>query len=57
MTTCTSIKCPVKEVCYRSISDNDNCQARFNYEYTCNDYTGFPDYVSIKIHEKEKKIE
>lgn len=57
MTTCTSIKCPVKEVCCRAISDNDNCQARFNYEYTCNDYTGFPDYVSIKIHEKEKKIE
>lgn len=53
MTTCTSIKCPVKEVCCRAISDNDSCQTRFNYEYTCNDYTGFPDYVSIKIHAKE----
>ena len=54
MTTCTSAECPMREECYRVVSDNDNCQDRFNYEYTCNEYSGFSDFVSAKLYQKKK---
>lgn len=55
MTTCTSTECPMIEDCYRSVSDNDNCQDRFNYEYTCNEYSGFNDFVSAKLYHAKRK--
>ena len=48
MKMCTSIECPMKEECYRAVAENDDRQECFNYEYTCNELSGFCDFVSAK---------
>ena len=50
MTTCTSIECPMRKECYKAVSDNDKRQDRFNYEYGCNEYFGFRDFISAKSY-------
>lgn len=47
MTMCTSTECPMREKCYRAYSDDDR-QDCFNYEYTCNENSGFCDFISAK---------
>ena len=54
ITTCTSIECPMREKCYRAVTDNDNCYERFNYEYSCNENSGFDDFVSAKLYRKNE---
>ena len=51
MTTCTGTECPMRQECYKAISDNDKSQDRFNYEYGCNEYSGFGDFVSAKLYQ------
>ena len=48
MTMCTSTECPVREECYRADFDSDDRQDYFNYEYSCNDNSGFSDFVPAK---------
>lgn len=49
MTMCTSTECPMREECYRAYSDDDR-QGYFNFEYTCNENSGFCDFISAELH-------
>lgn len=53
MITCTNAKCPIREECYRAVSDDDNHKNRFNYEYTCNECSGFSDFISMKSYRRK----
>lgn len=49
MTKCTSYDCPMKHKCKRAefIEENDDDYVEFyNFEYTCNELSGFEDFVS-----------
>lgn len=48
MTACTSTECPMKKECYRANSNTNEHQDCFNYEYGCNENSGFEDFVSVK---------
>ena len=52
MTACTSTECPMREDCYRSSSNTNEHQDCFNYEYGCNENSGFRDFVSVKWYRK-----
>ena len=55
MTMCTSTECPMRKECYRADFDGNKFKDRFNYEYTCNELSGFNDFVySRKEHEWKK---
>ena len=47
ITKCTSMTCPYKDTCYRQVNDNsdDINQSWCNYEYNCNENSGFCDYI------------
>ena len=42
---CTSNSCPVKENCYRYEKNPIIIQPCFNYEYDCNEETGFVNFI------------
>ena len=46
---CTSENCPVANKCYRSNKSlvKENVE-KFNFEYTCNENSGFEDFISVK---------
>lgn len=49
MTKCTTYNCPMKHKCKRAefIEENDDDYVEFyNFEYTCNEFSGFEDFVS-----------
>ena len=48
MTACTSTECPMKKECYRANSNTNEHHDCFNYEYGCNENSGFQDFVSVK---------
>ena len=50
MTMCTSTECPMKKECYRSNFNTNNYKDYFNYVYTCNENSGFCDFVSAKLY-------
>ena len=50
MTMCTSTECPMKKECYRANSNTNEHQDCFNYEYGCNENSGFEDFISVKCH-------
>lgn len=52
MTACTSTECPMKKECYRANSNTNEHQDCFNYEYGCNENSGFEDFVSVKWYRK-----
>lgn len=45
---CTSNSCPMKYRCHRTKDKVDNYQDWFNFEYTCNENSGFEDFISVK---------
>lgn len=49
MTMCTSTGCPMRGECYRAYSGSGDIQDYFNYEYTCNENSGFCDFISAKF--------
>lgn len=55
MTMCTSTECPMRKECYRSDFDSNQCKERFNYEYTCNETSGFNDFVYCKYNHKKQE--
>lgn len=57
MTMCTSIECPMKEECYRAVPGNDDRQGCYNYEYTCNEYSGFSDFISAKLYQNIEQFQ
>ena len=55
MTMCTSTECPMRKECYRSDFDSNKYKERFNYEYTCNEMSGFNDFVYYKYYHKKQE--
>lgn len=49
ITLCTSENCTYKHMCYRSKCDNPNrfYQSYANFEYTCNETSGFNSFIPI----------
>ena len=51
ITMCTSIKCPQLNTCYRAQAKPDNlCQSWSDFEYTCNEESGFEDYIAFEYN-------
>ena len=48
ITMCTSINCPEREECYRAQAKADEQQIWCNFEYTCNENSGFCDFITMK---------
>ena len=48
ITKCTSELCPQRDSCYRKRAvENEYHQSWSNFEYTCNENSGFQDYIPI----------
>lgn len=46
ITKCSSQFCPLRLRCYRQLAkSNEQYQSYSNFEYTCNENAGFPDYI------------
>lgn len=54
MTMCTSTECPMRKECYRSNADGDS-QEYYNYEYTCNENSGFCDFISVEFYRAKRE--
>lgn len=54
MTMCTSTECPMRKECYRSNADGDS-QKYYNYEYTCNENSGFCDFISVEFYRAKRE--
>lgn len=48
ITMCSSENCPYKEKCYRVQAKSSKYQSWSNFEYTCNDNSGFEDFIPVK---------
>ena len=48
ITMCTSINCPERDNCYRAQAKADEQQIWCNFEYTCNENSGFCDFITMK---------
>ena len=57
MTMCTSTECPMRKDCYRAYSGSEDQQDYFNFEYTCNENSGFSDFISAKLFRTEQVCE
>lgn len=56
ITMCTSNNCPMRASCYRIKAKADEyAQSWSNFEYTCNENSGYPDYISI-VKQPNKNI-
>lgn len=51
---CSSENCPMRGSCYRSRAKPDKLQSWTNFEYFCNENSGFDEY--IKIYQNKTKI-
>lgn len=48
ITMCTSEMCPYRDTCYRKRAEpNKNYQSYYNFEYECNEDSGFDSYIRI----------
>ena len=45
ITMCTSEMCPYKGTCYRIQAEESKLRGWYNFEYTCNEHSGFCDYI------------
>ena len=45
---CTNINCPEKDNCYRVQAKPSEMQSWSNFEYTCNENSGFEDFIAVK---------
>ena len=46
ITKCSSNNCPIRASCYRVKANNSTNQSWINFEYTCNEYNGYPNYIA-----------
>ena len=49
ITMCTSSECPERKNCYRSTAKPDELQSWSNFEYTCNENSGYEDFIPTKM--------
>ena len=47
LTMCTSQNCPMRDKCYRVQAKVDDYQDWNNFEYTCNENSGFENFISV----------
>lgn len=52
---CSSDNCPMKDKCYRSTATASKYQSWSNFEYTCNENSGYADFILNKRMEKRKE--
>lgn len=45
ITACSSINCPERDNCYRATAKLSKWQSWSNFEYTCNEKSGFADFI------------
>ena len=45
ITMCTSESCPYRDKCYRTQAKSIEYQSWSNFEYTCNENSGFEDFI------------
>lgn len=56
ITMCSNEHCPMKDKCYRaSAKPNKFAQSWSNFEYTCNENSGYEDFMLDKRMEKRKE--
>lgn len=48
VTKCSSIDCPVRKQCHRYMSKPSAKQIYSNFEYECNENTGFCNFINMK---------
>ena len=48
ITMCASENCPEREKCYRAMAKASEYQSWSNFEYTCNENSGFENFISVK---------
>ena len=48
ITMCASENCPEREKCYRAMAKASEYQSWGNFEYTCNENSGFDDFIPVK---------
>ena len=49
ITMCSSKFCPMREECYRAQAKEDSVQSWNNFEYTCNEDSGFCDFIKMPV--------
>ena len=45
ITMCSSENCPMRDKCYRTQAKGSNYQSWSNFEYVCNENSGFDDFI------------
>lgn len=50
ITLCTSQKCPVRDICFRSQAEPSPQQRYSNFEYTCHEENGFAYYIQMSLN-------
>ena len=48
ITMCSSETCSERERCYRAMAKPSEYQSLSNFEYTCNENSGFEDFIPVK---------
>ena len=48
ITMCTSVSCSERENCYRVQAKPEKYQSWSNFEYTCNENSGFEYFMPVK---------
>lgn len=56
ITMCSTNNCPIKNDCYRARATASEHQSWSNFEYTCNENNGYPDFILVKIKKNDKII-
>ena len=55
ITMCASKDCPERNNCYRAIvKPNKYAQSYTNFEYTCNEDSGFNEFIKMNLKEEQK---
>ena len=53
ITMCSSQNCPMKDMCYRVQAKVDDYQDWNNFEYTCNENSGFDNFIRMTKEETD----
>lgn len=48
VTMCYSDNCPIKKNCYRASIRPGDASSWTNFEYTCNEFSGFDSFIKYK---------
>ena len=51
ITMCSTNNCPIKNDCNRTRATASEHQSWSNFEYTCNENNGYPDFILVKDNE------